>query len=260
MFKSPSIGAFYQCYKRPEAVISALSSFRKYYHEASIYMVCDGGFDYKQLASYFGCEYEYDTKHEGNGKTTIFDTKEKLLNWLKRLRKAAEVIKEDYILIMEDDVLVLNQVKGPLNYTVNGINPDVRLGMRITKMLKKRNKSIPFWKLNYYWGGFGGCIVDRKFILENFNDNLDKDFDYLKKYSNVDTYTTDAWLSIFTLFYGGTIGQYSGLCETWWKSYKERMTVLHDIEILHQYKEIYGKALSVEDKKILGQSFNFLNK
>ncbi len=254
MSKIPSLGAFYQCFKRPEAVISALTSFRKYYPDSDVYMVCDGGYNFLPLAQHFKCHYLY-TEKIGNGQSTIPNSAEGILTWLKRLRAAAEYIKQDYVLLLEDDFVVLNKVTESLHFVINGINPAMKLGKKVTYFLKKRNKSIPFFCFNYYWGGFGGCIFDRKFILENFN-NLEKDIDILLKHGNWQEYSSDIWSTLITLYNGGTIGQYKGLCETWHKDYLFRRNTLNDIAVLHQYKEVYNKPLSQEDLEKLGNYQN----
>ena len=254
--KKPSIGAFYQCFKRQEAVVSVVQSFRDYYPNEGVFMVCDGGYDYKKLAEHFGAHYEYEVSHVGNEKTTIFSSQDQLLTWLRRVYRAAEYLKEDYILVLEDDVSVRSEINEKLRFTINGVNKDVRLGREITSFLKKKNKSIPWWRLNYFWGGFGGCVINRKFILENFK-NIEEDIKVLKPYVKYDLYSSDIWLTILVLYHGGTIGPYEGLCETWYELYPFRRDFKKDIAVLHQYKEIYGRPLTDADRSILGDSADF---
>lgn len=234
----PTIGAFYQCYRQPKALFGAISSFRKYYPASDIYMICDGGDDHSAVAKRFGCTYIHETAHLGNETSTVFETPDKMIVYLKRLREAAGHIKEDYVLLMEDDVLTMGTVSERLRYTVNGVNKGVHFGMKMTAFLKGRTRSIPFWTLRYFWGAFGGCLIDRKFIVEHFND-IDADIAELRKHMRKELpYSTDIWITLLTLYHGGSIGQYKGLCETWWQDYQERLK-RGDVAFLHKYKDLY---------------------
>ncbi len=251
MSEYPSIGAFYQCYKRPKAVISVISSFRKYYPDSDMYVVGDGGDDFSKLAEHFNVRYKNESFNTGNGVSNVFENPDRLISWLHRLVDAAKYIKEDYILLLEDDVLVMDVVRQQLPFTINGNNPAMQLGRNETKFLKKRNKSIPFWTRNYYWGGFGGCIVKKSFILEHFTD-VEGDIEKIRPHVHWDKFVSDIWISLLVLYHGGTIGPFKGLCETWYVDFDKRKNELHDISILHQYKDLYETPIDEEDKKLLG--------
>jgi hypothetical protein len=251
-----SIGAFYQCYKRPKAVISVISSFRRHYPDATVHMVCDGGHDFSTLAAHFGCNYVHDPLNAGTGNALYFNSTETLVRWFRRIRMAAEHMSEDYILLLEDDVLVMNKVEEKLRYTINGVNAKMRLGRPITSVLKRRNRSIPLFTFNYYWGGFGGCIIDRRFVIQHLNEVEE---DIVKLSPCVDRpLASDIWLSIVTLYHGGTIGPYRGLCETWNRDYLRRRDVLRNIAVLHQYKEVYDLPLVPSDLELLGRRSEFI--
>jgi len=236
MTLEPSIGAFYSCYKRPKAVESALSSFRSFYPNSTIYMVSDGGDDLSMLAQKYNAKFTME-QHAGNGTSTVFSDSEKMLVWFRRLYKAAEAIQEDYIVILEDDVLTLGRVREQLKFIVNGINPNVKIGRRLTLFLKLCGARIQILGFNQPFGGFGGCIFDRRFILGNFK-NLENDVKKLYSVMKENVYSTDIWSTIITLYHGGTVGPYKGLCEKWYPDYEKRRKK-GDISFLHQYKDLY---------------------
>ena len=236
MTLEPTIGAFYSCYKRPKAVESALSSFRSFYPDSIIYMVSDGGDDLSELALKSNAKFIME-QHAGNGASTVFSDSDQLLVWFRRLHQAAGAIQEDYVVILEDDVLTLGKVSEPLKFSINGINPNVKIGRRLTLFLKLRGTRIPILTFNQSFGGFGGCIFDRRFILDNFKD-LENDVKKLYSVMKENVYSTDIWSTIVTLYHGGTVGPYKGLCEKIYPDYEERMKK-GDISFLHQYKDLY---------------------
>ena len=253
--ENPSIGAFYQCHKRPKSVIATLESFRKFYPDSDVYLVCDGGFDYENLAQHFNCQYEYCSR-VGNGQATMFATKQDILNWLGRLLKAAQSIKEDYILILEDDVRVLNKIQ-ELTFDLNGINPHERIGINMTEFLKGRNSTMLPLE-NYYYGGCGGSLINKKFLLDNFK-NLDTVYDLLdglKEGRWKDIIASDYYLTVLTLYFGGTVGQYKGFCETWHKMYKIKR-FLNMVSVVHQDKSLYAVAPDEGDEIYLGKDISF---
>jgi hypothetical protein len=105
--------------------------------------------------------------------------------------------------------------------------------------LKLHGAKIPLFNFNYFWGGFGGCIIKRQFIVDHMTkESIRKMVTDIDKHTKDKNYTSDIWISLFVLYHGGTLGQYSGFCETWWSDYKKRRNT-NEIEVLHQYKELY---------------------
>ena len=256
--KYPSIGATYQCYKQPKAMLFALSSFRKFYPNSSVNLISDNGYDYSHVAKHFNCTYQHLDKHSGSiVSSTIFSDKIQIISWLSRLIETAKNSKEDYLIILEDDVWVLNKVS-LVKYDLNGINIyEYKLGKNITSFLKTKNNAIPKNMKKYFYGGCGGAIISKKFILDNFSDisNIEKvitELEYYREKIYTKIYTTDYWLTVLVLYFNGTIGQYPGFCETWHSDYYYRRYISKNIEILHQYKNYYNKNLSSDEIKIIG--------
>lgn len=253
--KKPTIGAFYQCYKQSKAFLHSVRSFRRVYKNSNFYAISDGGFNYSDISKKLKFNFVYD-KQIGNGKTTLLDSRESFKKWLGRLFFVAKNIQEDYLIILEDDVKVLSKVK-KLKFDLNGVNKSERMGENMTKFLKNHGAKIPKDCSNYFYGGCGGAILKKDFVLKNLNpENIDIAMDELSKYldsRHLGHFHSDYWLSILTLYYGGTIGQYSGFCERvrerrifWFKF------LLGKISVLHQYKKYYNKELNIKEKDFLG--------
>jgi hypothetical protein len=240
---TPSIGAFYQCYKQPKAFLHTLQSFRKVYPESTVVIMSDGGFNYRKEAEHFGCIYRSLEHQETIAPGLIFDSGERIVEWMRRLAESARLIAEDYIMLLENDVWVMKPATR-LNYDLNGINKKTKIGPELTNFLKTRNTHIPPTTRNYYYGGCGGTIVKKSFILNHLGD-LEKirlavrEIHSFSEGIHIARYASDYYLSNAILYYGGAIGPYAGFCETFYLSYWLRKRVLGNIETLHQYKELY---------------------
>lgn len=136
------IAAFYQCYKQPKAFLATVQSYRKFYSCETLSIISDGGgFDYSKAAETFNANYQKLEQATGDKKALMFDEKDKLLNWLERFYNAALHTKEDFILLLEDDVLVLNKITSELNFDINGVNTNERIDKKIAEILYTRRKA-----------------------------------------------------------------------------------------------------------------------
>jgi hypothetical protein len=258
MSNKQNIGAFYQCYKNPKAVISAISSFRKFYPESDIFLVSDNGFDYSNLAKKYNCFYKHETKKTGNEKTIMAKDAKTFLVWLNRFKESLYKIKEDYIMMMEDDVLTMGKIDEELFYDMNGIcEPKTYLGFRMTQFLKTKNRYLPLFSFRHPYSCYGGTIIKKSAALKYLN-NEENIIKILEKYERkpIPYYASDKWMTLIMLYNGASIGPYNGYCETRSPIYIERLNIKKDIKILHQYKEIYNKELTKEEKEMLGQNYN----
>jgi len=70
------------------------------------------------------------------------------------------------------------------------------------------------------------------------NIKLYSDLDVYFKNSGPSEWASDKLLTYLCLVNGGTIGHYSGLCETWYHDLEMRLKT-NSVEVLHQYKEHY---------------------
>lgn len=265
IFHEPSVCAFYQCHKQPKCVIVTIESFRKFYPKGSVYLYSNKGLDMSHIASHFDCKYEY--LANGNDSGFWFQSKEQLLSWISRLLFVAQNSHEDFLMILEDDTRIYRKIK-KLKFDFNGIKPCEQLRNKITSFLKTRNKSIPSYINNIYYGGCGGTLINRKFLVDNFSDlkNLDSAIDAVMPYAleHFKTLPADALITMLVLYFGGTIGPYAGFAEigssgfvgfidnfvemSHWKYYLSPF--LGRIEVVHNDKSFYNVPLSAEENKI----------
>lgn len=139
------LGIFYSCYKEKNAVEYSISELRKIYKDNPIYLVSDGGLDFKYL------ENQYDNIRANLDVDTMSDTfkitdrnftqenhqismKKCVFAVLDRLEKAINFCQSDYILMMDPDTLV----RGELNIP-DGVE---LLGSRINRGFPEKYKNI----------------------------------------------------------------------------------------------------------------------
>ncbi len=111
------LGAFFQCYKNPFATYKCLESFRALYPIAPVLLLSDNGYDYTEMAKHFRCEYIHATESlpvwiEYTDPVSYIERPKRLL---KRMLDAFERLECEYILLLEDDTVVHNEIFIPRN-------------------------------------------------------------------------------------------------------------------------------------------------
>ena len=231
-----SIAAFYQCYKQPLAFDHCLQQFRKHYPTSELWIVNDGGDrNLESIAEkYNPTHYEYQTNISSESNQLIYTESSKILKWLSRLRKCVMATSADYLMLLEDDVFVMKPTPlETLHYDLNGCNKGVRFPNNAETLIRILNPNVPN---PLYYGGCGGCILRVSFLKTIFG-NAERDVEQFALHCNI--FASDMVLSYLIWINGGTIDQYPGFAETWYTDYKTRLEN-GTIEVLHQYKELYG--------------------
>lgn len=226
------IGAYYQCYNRDQCVDFVLSNFRKYYDKSSIVLVCDGGNDYEEISKKYNCQYFYETK-SNTEKNLIFKDRSSVIKFIYRLKKYIELIKEEFFIILEDDVYIMNEISmSELKYDINGCNTNENLHQNLMVKINSKN--------GFFIGACGGSILKKDFFRSTFKDMsvIKKDIEEYCDLVPQNHWASDRIISYLCYKYGGIIGQYNGFCETWHGDFEERLKK-NDIEVLHQYKFLY---------------------
>jgi len=233
------IAAFYQCYKQRKALRFVLENFRKHYSNEACYLICDGGFDYTEEAREFNCDYHYDEKVETNQNLTFLSSFA-CTKFIKRFFEAISRIDADYIILLEDDVILLNPIDlNLLSSHINGCNKNEFLHQNIYRKLKSEGITPPSDQ-GFYYGACGGSILDVKFFK-----NCLKDYESIEhvvnEYCNLtpkEKWASDAILSYICYKNGGSISQYDGFCETWYPD-AQLLLSTGKVKVLHQYKNLY---------------------
>ena len=238
-----SLGAFLQCYKEPLATYKCLESFRSFYPDSSIVLLSDNGYDYSEMAKHFHCIYIHSTEnivlscHKKENQYQINHMK-KLLN---RINMAFQLCNEDYIMWLEDDVIINHKITDTFQYDMNGFCPNTILQKNFIAL----HHDYPFINdINKCRiTGHGGSVFHKNKMVQYFNNTLLVD-DLLSNYNKyMFDWNQDILFSVITVLNGGTIGSYEGHFDC---------NILNPyISVQHQYKRWYGVEVPDELKHLV---------
>jgi len=254
-----TVAGFYQCYKEKKAFTHAVEAYRKNYSTENLYIVNDNGDEsLKEIADKYNANYHY--KYNNIGYTNWHDRKkegisilEKPLEWLSRLNDALLTFTEEFFIILEEDVYVINKVNiDDLQYDINGCN-NGGFSDAINKYIYSVNLNLKDKPIKES-GAFGGTILRTFFfkkILENKEDIKNHLINYYKLNGVI---SQDQIVTFLTYLYNGTVGNISGYTQIGDDDYIEKYNS-NKIDILHQYYKLYEIKSSYqklsEDQSIL---------
>jgi hypothetical protein len=230
------IGAYYQCYKNRKSLNFVLDNYRKHYPQGNVVLVCDGGDDFTEESIRYRCNYIHDKKIETE-KNLIFKGPDSAKKFIHRISENIHLIHEEFFILLEDDVYIMNRIESDLLNDINGCNENEFFSESISKII---NEARCDSNRKVYYGSFGGCILRTTFFKRILMENIKlySDLDVYFKNSGPSEWASDKLLTYLCLVNGGTIGHYSGLCETWYHDLEMRLKT-NSVEVLHQYKEHY---------------------
>lgn len=245
------LGAYYPCYKQPKALIASIRSFRAWYPDTSLVVVCDNGFDYSKFVTDMNGRYIHCNDQLGSSVTNFFSSREKATEFLRRFFRGVSMIEEDYFMYLEDDVLLFRPVApGSLKWDLTGMNRCyARLPDSMVEHLRRYNPGV---SKGHYYGGCGGSIYRTHFVKEKLlNIDIEKELQEYEPFNPA--FDSDILLSYLVLKYGGTVG---GPPDDFMETHDPRYNMGSSfcITVLHQYKELYNKPLDDDEKKLLGWS------
>ena len=229
-----SLGAYYQCHKNAASFIRTIKSFKKHYPNNNIVVVNDGGYDYDFFCKNNSINYTYTIKNNTQKDALIFNTYESSILFLKNIFNSFKYISHTHILLLEDDVRVLKPHTLQFNDTINGCNKNEKLHIVIQDILKRDVQ----YNGPFYYGGCGGCVIDKIFFEMIGFDKVKNLIYKIKDYPEL--FASDVLISFIALYFGGSIGEYSEFAETWYPDIETKLSN-NSVAFLHQYKNDYEK-------------------
>jgi len=250
MADQQTLGAYYQCHKNAASFIRTIKSFQKYYSTSTIVVTNDGGYNYEKFCLDNNIYYTYISKKSPATPGLMFDSYNQSITFLKNLWNSFKIIKEDYIILLEDDVRILKKHMMPFNYSINGCNMNEKLPKCCVDCLLKNGYTGPL-----YYGGCGGTVLDKNFFKAISIESVELLLEQFSK--NTEMFASDILLSFIALYYGGSIGQFSEFAETWYIDIRERYES-NMIAFLHQYKNDYERYNVYPNKDELLELKNYI--
>ena len=236
-----TLGVFHQVYNKPKALKESIKSFRKYHPDNPYVLICDGGEDFAAIAKKYNCVYLHEKDNLGyrdhNHPSGIYGmTKDEVLVWLERFKRACELCGTDHIIMMEDDILIRGEIHVPDDWEFAGqAKPGNYLREEFLDYMTR--KYGVEWNVNYYGTG-GGSIFNAKTFLANYDrviNIFDEEFDYIKRDLCGNFGWVDVWMPTYFFLCGKEYRHNNQLTETTsnpiWTISKE--------PIVHQYKVHY---------------------
>lgn len=236
-----SLAGFYQCHKNPKNFLGCMESFRAHYPGASVVVVSDGGYNYRDYCKKFGYDYTYVTKEQNMARPLAYTSSEAVLKYFERLWAAFAKMRESHFILLEDDVRIIRRHTVSFKYSINGCGYGMRLPDCIIEKLKEKKYTGP-----YFYGGCGGCVLDKNFFAAIPFERVRK----LLEETALTEFHTDQLFTFIALYFGGTIGQYEEFAEMH-KRGPQRVEA-GTVAFLHQYKVDYGKEPTPEEAAALG--------
>ena len=207
-----NIDAIFPCFKQVYAADMALESYRSFYPNGKIIMMCDGGDPgMKIVAKKYRADYSYH-RHIG-----IRDWKNQY-EWVERFFGAVGRITTDFFVMQEEDVFHVRSVDASkLVFDICGTNPGAIFPQELIDYTGHR-----------HYAGSGGCFFRTEFFKKITSSNW-------RKHIRRPWLHADIVLSVLTYMNGGTIGYCTECVEFNRPEYKTNP----DHAVIHQYKKYY---------------------
>lgn len=242
-----TLGAYFQCYKNPMATYKCLESFRKHYPTNTIVLLSDNGYHYNEMAAYFNCIYIHSYTNCPLIMKYDIDIQRKVESIIGRLEEVLSLIPEEYVMMLEDDVIINHKITDDFKYDINGFCPN-HYTSEMINAIGYKYQTIHAGKI-YKWSGHGGSVINREMMLlcldkKNVANDLVRNWANYKLSSNI---CLDYFISLLINVCEGTIGAYKGHGDHY-------QGINENLSVQHQYKFWYEKQLPNEKKYLVSEN------
>lgn len=248
------LGAYYQCYKQPHAFIQSCLNFREVFPDTSLVIVSDNGLDYSKISQevFHATSYTVNPKRNGNGLTTLLNSKEQILIFVRNFIEGANKIKEDFFILLEDDVALVRPPKLSLdvvNYfdLIGNNNASAHFNKNTSTALKR------ITPMNTYYGGCGGSLFKTAFWKKLDMTKLELQLTAFGELNN-NEYHSDMVLSFLCIVNAGRICCGQSMFPTEFAERAPEFGAESFPAILHQYKDLYDQAVTSSESILLQTS------
>jgi hypothetical protein len=250
-----SIAAFYTCHNQIAATDKVLRYFRAHQPDSKIYLFNDAGSPFiRYLANKYHATYVH---HSVHAVTTSFgnywNSSERAWVYVRDLLNTAVASKSDWVILLEDDTLVMNSIStDDLRFDMNGVNPNrYQYGNEdffwyrvVQKYIRQVNASY-----DTHWGynGCGGTIFRGSFLRQMARNAtlIRQQLDAFAKMALEDEglkfMPSDQVLSFLIQINGGSMGTNEHYLEPWW-GHAILNYLSGSAQILHGDKTSYTKV------------------
>ena len=230
MGNTKTLGAYYQVYNNKKATSFVLESFRRHFPDSPVLLISDGGEDFSDLAQKYNTSFVKLHNIFGKSDDTYYDSERMIEAW-KRHKMSVENANTDYVMILEDDVLVQNTVEfGDFSFkgSTNEPLPNIAIG------LIKENDG---WVDHGRYGASGGSVYSSTEFLEVFPNVIE----FTEKHHNDLLHHPEfhgiGAIDLNLVFHFNRMGKSYENAE--WLAQLRLQSNWRSYPIVHQYKEHY---------------------
>jgi hypothetical protein len=157
------LGAYLPIYKNLELAERTVKSFRNFYPKEPFYLLSDNGLDFSDLAKKYDCYYEHSDVNTG---INPYLSKESFSIQQNRFKRAFEYCCSDYVIYLEDDVLIRKKICIDPTVYIAGVMVGNIIPQALIKYLEDKYRCK--FEHNQY-GACGGALLKRQTYIDNFN-------------------------------------------------------------------------------------------
>jgi len=176
-----TIGSLHRTYYNKKAFKFAFESFRSAFPNAPYVIISDNGDDFSEYVNENTYFIKSDVRNYGTGPNSVwYDKWEIIFDYYYRIKQSCEIVKTDYIILMEDDVLIKNSINIDDDFDLCG-PCKARLSKHMIDFIRSHIKTN---EKEFFYGFSGGAILNCKSFLDNYEKILENVKNYHIKYSN----------------------------------------------------------------------------
>lgn len=215
------LSAYLQVLRNSPKLEFTIKNFRRFYPDSYFYLVSDGGDDLSLIAKKFNCDYLYSSINCGI--SSDGHTRHQAVEWFTRFHTACLKCKSDYLIYLEDDVLI----RGEIN-----VNPNWKLACVLENVMNPAFERFSIRRFGTrfntnLFGACGGAIyhVPTVLALSNFIfDRINLDFFEFQSYVGGKFGFADMYMTIFFMMGGAEVSLNTEMTEShrnpnWLNSY-----------------------------------------
>lgn len=225
------LGAFYQVFRNKKAADFVLKNFRNNFLDSPIVLISDGGDDFEDIAEKYNAIYTKKNNIFGGSSSSAYLDSERMIESWNRHKLTVDICNSDYVMILEDDVLVQDKIELTERFSMKG----VMVGNKIPELLKTIVKDAS-GSVSDEYGMCGGSVYNSEDFLKCYLSAID----FTKKeHDNIFNFQ-DKIIGAFDLnlvFHFNRCGfRYE---KAPWLSEVMRQSDWKNYPIVHQFKEFY---------------------
>lgn len=176
-----TLGVIHRTYYNRKAFKHAFENFRKFFPESPYVILSDDGDDFSEYVNDYTHYIRTNVRAYGTGPNSVwYDRMEILYDFYFRIKQACEITETDYLLLMEDDVLIKNVLHITEDFDLCG-PCRAKLSNNMIKFIRNQ---IQTQEQKFHYGFSGGAIINCKSFLENYDKIIESATKYYKEYSD----------------------------------------------------------------------------